>query len=533
MTRTLTSLLRRRPSRIGVRLFAFNLLVVFVPLAGLWYLDVYESQLLQAQERGMVHQARLVAAALASAESDEVRWRQAAALFASIEEQGDARIQVFDVSGRLVQDSIRHAKSDPPRVPDVYIQVPDRRRRVLYRIGVRLVQLRDAIPGTLVRVFSRREMGPSTVVPQDRRPEVQAALAGRYGASSRRTPGQRSMTLSSAVPVRQGGTIVGAVVVSQTTFRILQALYAVRLRLFEIVLVALLAAVLLTRLASSTIVNPIVRLQQAAAALTSRRGALGGVFARVDRKDEVGDLARSLEELARRLDAHIKLLESFAADVAHEFRNPLAAIRTAAETIAGADGVEERQRFLSMLVRDVDRLERLVEGVREMARIDAQLSTEARAPVDIGVLLTHIVEGRRSMQDRPIRYQRSAAPLLVNASPDRLSQVFENLIENALSFSGEHPVDIDAAADGGFCVVRITDRGPGIPPEHLDRIFDRFFSYRPASDRRGHMGLGLAIARTIVDGYGGRISASNRAGAGAAFEVRLPAGRPAVSTQVQ
>src|SRR5918993_1203375 len=284
VTEWIRSLPRRRPSRIGLRLFAFNLLVVFVPVAGILYLDVYESRLLETQERGMIQLARMAAASI---EGGELLGERSMATFARLDDRGDSRIRVYDAQGALV-------------------------------------------------------------------------------AASRQSAGQRSLTLSSAVPIRSGVHVVGAVVVSQSTFRILQALYDVRLRLFEIVLLSLAVATALTWIASSTIVNPILRLKEGAAALTSRRGGLGGVFNQVRRKDEIGDLARSLEQLAARLDAHIKLLESFAADVAHEFRNPLAAIRTAAETMAESTDEQERQRFFVMLRRDVDRLGGLVSGGRHL-----------------------------------------------------------------------------------------------------------------------------------------------------------------------
>ena len=522
VTEWIRGLPRRRPSRIGLRLFAFNLLVLFVPVAGILYLDVYESRLLETQERGMIQLARMVAASI---EGAEIAPDRVIATFARLEDRGDSRIRVYDAQGVLVADSaLVQIRAQPSSQPDAYSQVENPRRRVLYKLGAGLVRVRNRAAGAIRALIDstrrRRAVDPT---PSGVLPEVRVALTGRYGAASRQSAGQRSLTLSSAVPVRSGVQVVGAVVVSQSTFRILQALYDVRLRLFEIVLLSLAVATALTWIASSTIVNPILRLKEGAAALTSRRGGLGGVFNQVKRKDEIGDLARSLEQLAARLDAHIKLLESFAADVAHEFRNPLTAIRTAAETVADADSADERRRFLAMLGKDVDRLEKLVSGVRELASIDTQLSTAERPRVDLSDLLRTLVTRRDPLVPPALKLQLPAKPILVLGSSDRLWQVFENLVDNAAGFSPPGlDVEITAVVQGVECVVTVADRGPGIPEAHLSRVFERFFSYRPGSDRREHMGLGLAIAQAVVAGYGGALAVRNRPGGGAEFEVRLP-----------
>jgi len=214
-------------------------------------------------------------------------------------------------------------------------------------------------------------------------PEVRAALAGRYGAATRPTQGQRSLTLTSAVPVRRGDAVIGAVLVSQSTMRVLQALYDVRLRIFEVVLASVLAAALLTGLAAATVARPIGRLRRQASDLAERRSRLPGVFHDARRRDEIGDLARALQELTRRLDGHICQVERFASDVAHEFKNPLASIRTAAEMVVQAEDPRDRTRFLDLLTKDVDRLDRLVSDVRDLARIDAQLEQEPVQPVDV------------------------------------------------------------------------------------------------------------------------------------------------------
>jgi two-component system sensor histidine kinase ChvG len=274
---------------------------------------------------------------------------------------------------------------------------------------------------------------------------------------------------------------------------------------------------------SATIVRPLVRLRHAAVSLVDRRAPLSGTFKVVDSRDEVGDLARALEELTSRLDAHIRLLESFAADVSHEFKNPLASIRTAAEMLVAADRPEDREKFFAMLTKDVDRLERLVTGVRELARIDSQLAHEAATDVDVAALVSEIAGAMSANGARMTVDASPHARCIVRASRDRLTQVFENILDNARSLAPDGPIRVGVARAGRTCRVTVTDSGPGIPPAHLERVFDRFLTYRPddSSSRREHAGLGLAIARTIVEGYGGMIKAENCADRGARFTVEL------------
>jgi two-component system, OmpR family, sensor histidine kinase ChvG len=534
MTRLLPSrlLARVRTSRIGLRVLAFNLLLVFLPVAGILYLDVYESAILEAQERGMIEQARLVAAALGGA--DELPVDRATALVARFAVDGDVRVRVYGASGALVADSWQMRTAVSPDTgmgpPEESIAASSRvRQHPLYRVGARVSHVRSRVSGLARRLFTRGPAEPARDGPDERTPpsEVRTALGGRYGAATRPTPGQRSLTLNSALPIAHEDRVTGAVVVSQSTFRILQALYAVRLRIFSIVIASVALAGLLSVLMSTTIVRPLVLLRRAATALAERRMPLGGAFRRVDRRDEIGDLARALDDLAQRLDAHIHLLESFSADVSHEFRNPLASIRTAAEMLVAADRPEDRQRFFAFLTKDIDRLERLVAGVRELARIDAELAQNPAGPVDVGALLSELAEGIE-LAGRSVVLDVSRTPgVRVRASRDHLVQVFDNILRNAAGFSPDAPPEIAVDVRDGLCVVSVCDRGPGIPEAHLARIFDRFFTYRPQDPggRREHAGLGLAIARAIVEGHGGTITARNREGGGACFEVRLPRAR--------
>ena len=516
----------RALSRIAARLLAFNLLVLFLPVAAILYLDVYEARLLDSQERSMNQQARIVAAALGHIGSIESE--SAIDLLTRLEQRSDSRLRIYDRGGALLADSNRIRYAGEPAAASTYPPASaGTRERALYRLGAWIAGMRRMIgelgQRTTPHPGEAAETADASGVPS----EVRTALRGRYGAATRPTQGQRSLTLSVAIPIKAGNTVSGAVLVSQSTFRVLQALYDVRFRIFAVVIGSLVAAVLLTTLAAATIVRPIRRLRDEATALAGRRHRLPGTFPDTKRHDELGDLARALNELTKRLDAYIRESERFAADVSHEFKNPLASIRVAAETAAQSGDPAERQRFLAMLTRDVDRLERLVSAVREQTQIDARLDQEPVEDVDVGALVSEVIQGLKLAQgDQPEIRPTIEGKCFVRASKDRLAQAFENVLANARSFASSGTgVDVGVFREPEGCRVEIADRGPGIPVEHIDRIFERFFSYRPDVDANPerHAGLGLSIARTIVESYGGTIEASNRAdGSGARFLIRLP-----------
>jgi two-component system, OmpR family, sensor histidine kinase ChvG len=509
-------------SRISIRLLAFNLLLVFIPVAGLLYLDTYEKQLLEAQERAMVQQGRILSAALSG--RGPLRAEECQRILRQLNQRVEARLRVVDTRGTLLADSARLGpRQEPGAKPGTAESAV--RTNWLYRMGAVIYALyRKVVPPPEPAPELAEYYGGRTRLVG---PEIGAALAGRYGTMTRASGGgQRSVTLYSAIPVAGESGVIGAVLVSQSTFRILQDLYAVRLGILEVFLASIGVAAILSLLVSTTIARPLRALRDEARALVDRRGRLRGSFQGSRKRDEIGDLARSLEELTRRLEAHLRFAESFAADVSHEFKNPLASIRTATEVLGEVDDPAERRRFLTVVQKEVARMEHLLSEVREITSIDAHLEAEEQSPVDLGNLLEEIVAGFRLREGHRLRLEieRPDESIRVRAAPDRLSQAFENLLDNAASFSPDGGV-ISVSLHGreGSAVVAIRDGGPGIPPENLDRIFERFFSYRPDRQKISglHTGLGLAIVRTIVEGYGGAVRAENPSGGGARFEVRL------------
>jgi len=344
------------------------------------------------------------------------------------------------------------------------------------------------------------------------------------------------------------GTSERQMLEAQETHRVLQSLYAIRLDILRVVLASAAVAVVLSLLVSTTIALPLRRLaEEARAVVRDRRRPLLDIFHGSPRHDEIGDLAHALEELTLRLQAHLQFSEEFATDVSHELKNPLASIRAATEVLADEDDPARRRHFGELVQREVARMERLLSGVREISRLDSALDDEEKVPVDVGELLHTMAEGYRLAQIPPgppsggqippdppfskggtrvgLTVSEIAGTSVVMASPDRLTQVFANVIDNAISFSPpDGVVTVNAEARGDVVLVGVSDQGPGIPEQHIDRIFDRFFSYRPGDPHANtaHTGLGLAIVKAIVGGYGGTVGAANQPGGGARFEIRLP-----------
>lgn len=544
-------------SRIWLRLLAFNVLLVFLPAAGMLYLDTYEAQLLDAQERSMVQQGRLLAAALSGrGDLDEAEARR---VLVALNQRLEARLRVLDRQGRVIADSAalgprlevrpsRLAGSATAGEAEAAAERAATRRSLLYRVG-----------STLHALW--RRVSPAPELPPDRPglytaetpeepltgPAVAQALAGRYGADLRVQAGDGGAvtTLHSALPVLGGvagadaaGRVVGAVLVSQSTGRVLTALSDVRLGIFQIIVASILAAIALTLVASTTIARPLARLRDEARALVDRRGRLTGGFQGTGKQDEIGELSGALEELTARLRHHLGATEAFASDVSHELKNPLASIRSAAEMLPEAEDPEDRHRFEGIILREVARLEGLLASVREISSIDAQLEAEVTEPVPLGRLVEAVVDGYRVRDGRiGVELDLHPAPLLVEASPERLAQIVENLLDNAVSFSPPwSTVRLTVDRADGAARLAVEDEGPGIPPDQSERIFDRFFSDRSAArqagrgegkgGRNGHTGLGLAIVKAVVEGYGGTIRAGNRPSGGARFEVVLPLAGP-------
>ena len=562
--RALTRLaVQRGSSSLVRRIVVLNLAGLVALLLGFLYLNQFREGLIDARVQSLLTQGEIIAGAVAASATVETD---------SITIDPDKLLQLQ--AGESVgpgEDGGLEFSINPERVAPLLrrLVTPTRTRaRIFDRDGFMLLDSRSLYargdilrfdlpppvqeePTIVERTWNqvKRSFGRAGLplsddsgLPNGRAlPEVTRALSGSP-ASVVRVNAAGDTIVSVAVPIQRFRAVRGALLLSTQGGDIDGIIAGERLAILRIFLVAAGVMIVLSVLFAGTIAGPIRRLS--AAADRVRRG----VKAREEipdftaRSDEIGHLSGSLRDMTRALYDRIDAIESFAADVAHELKNPLTSLRSAVETLPLARNDESRGRLLGVIQHDVRRLDRLISDISDASRLDAELARADAEPVDMARLLTTVLSVANEVRrDDGVTIGLSVDPhplgrdaTLVMGHDSRLGQVISNLIENARSFSpqgGEVRVTLRRVGDEVETIV--DDDGPGIPAHAFERIFERFYTDRPDQGFGQNSGLGLSISRQIVEAHQGRIWAENRAGPdagdgtpgclGARFILRLPA----------
>lgn len=372
-------------------------------------------------------------------------------------------------------------------------------------------------------------------------PEVEAALAGSPASVVRVSP-RGELIVSVAVPIQRFRAVLGTLLLSTQGGDIDAIVGAERIAIMRVFLVAATVTILLSILLAGTIAGPVRRLAAAAERVRRSSSSRQEIPEFADRQDEIGHLARAFRDMTQALYDKIDAIEQFAADVAHELKNPLTSLRSAVETLPLVKTEEARARLMDVIQHDVRRLDRLITDISDASRLDAELARADAGPIDLATFLRAIAEAENQRVDK----DPTEILLTIADTPDgktfwmpghdiRLGQVFSNLLDNAQSFSPKDgSVRIDLSRKGPALIVTVDDDGPGIQAEDTDRIFERFYTDRPDGESFGNnSGLGLSISRQIVEAHGGTIQAENRFEpdpgtgenriAGARFVISLPA----------
>ncbi|MDP7215588.1 MAG: stimulus-sensing domain-containing protein [Rhodospirillales bacterium] len=533
-------------SPITRRILAINVLALAILVGGLLYLGEYQRSLIAAELEALKVQALMFAAALGESAVDtgdangadagggvsqrfvkNVVHRMVRRLAKST--GAGTRARLFDSGGVLIADS-RLLLGRGGMVQIEELPPPDAGG------GGILTTLLD-IYGQLTQSLPGEDGAPiyheSARQKADDYQEVLTALAGEPGKAARQTGGG-GMVLSVAVPVQRYKQVLGAMMLSKGGGDIDAALFEVRMDILKVFAFALAVTVLLSVYLSRTIARPLHRLAAAAERIRHGHNRQDVIPDFDGRADEIGNLAASLRDMTEALWQRMDAIECFAADVAHEIKNPLTSLQSAVDTAVRVKNAEQQHQLMSIIEEDVRRLDRLISDISDASRLDAELSRAEMGPVDLGRMLSTLVDVQETTAgraDKPLLRLDQRGDLKINGMERRLAQVFENIIANASSFTRPGgAISIKARAKDGWLEVTTDDDGPGIPEGKEEAIFERFYRDRPKGEKFGiHSGLGLSICKQIVETHGGTITAENRKDAagniiGARLTVRLPAG---------
>lgn len=347
-------------------------------------------------------------------------------------------------------------------------------------------------------------------------PEVVTALNGSPASVIRATE-DGVQIVSVAVPVSRFRAVHGVLLLSKRGGDIDAIIQAERLAIVRVFAVAALVTSVLSILLASTIAGPIRRLAAAADRVRRSIRAREEIPDFSERSDEIAALSGSLRDMTRALYDRIAAIESFAADVAHELKNPLTSLRSAVETLPLVKNEEKRERLLGIIQHDVKRLDRLISDISDASRLDAELVRKETEIINVQALVEAMVSLQQEVATQynvNIRFEaeKDDGKLKVSGHDSRLAQVLTNLIENAISFSPEgETITVSIRREGAYVEIIVDDNGPGIQTDQIERIFTRFYTDRPENESFGnHSGLGLSISRQIIDAHNGKLIAENR-----------------------
>ena len=512
----------QRFSALTWRILGFNALALIVLTGGVILVQVSGRGLVEERLQGVRQQAAIVASAIAD--------------YATNEDSGLNIDAAEPLLRQLIAPTRLRARLYVPGAPLAALDT----RLLLARnvvsvqqlppldtanqVGEWFKRLYDGLMG--VRPFAR--LAPYSEGSGDWHSysEVVAAFGGET-TSAERVDDQNHLILSIAMPIQRVRAVSGVLFVTTEGGDIDDILRAERFTLIEVTAVAFLVMLFTSLYLAGTIAEPVKRLAAAADRVRSGLGGRGDIPNFPERDDEIGDLADSLRAMTANLYDRIDAIESFAADVAHELKNPLTSLASAVEMFSRAKDDDTRARLLDIVRGDVKRIDRLITDISDASRLDAEMSRESKEPVALSRLLATIIEIYR-MTDSEHRVEfvlddQLPPGAVVRGRDERFGQVFRNLVDNAVSFSPPgSTVTVTAGSHDIVARVTVEDEGPGIPPDNLESIFERFYTERPGENFGRNSGLGLSIVRQIVEGAGGRVYAENRSQGGARLIVELP-----------
>lgn len=509
---------QRLISRLTFKIFAVNGVALIVLAFGLIYMGQYETNLIENEQKTLERQARIYAGAIAEASLVEgpmlmggergarILMYERLARFPArkmirrLGQTTTSRIRLYDYDGKLMGDS--DWLSGPVSVIEMG---PSTHRGTFLQTPVKAVldTVLDILPSSLqLKEYPTEGRSLTTGIVYE---DVNTALRDNPSRSAWwmfDMDKNKQLLLSAAVPVKNTVGVVGAVYLTRDGTPIMTAIRQMQRDILLLFILSLAVTFVLSLYLSGAIARPLRKLSNAAGRVQKDFGRGATIPDLSKRNDEIGDLSVSLKSMTDALAARLDSIEHFAADVAHELKNPLTSLRSAVETVRIVKNDEDRQRLMDVILHDVERLDRLITDISKSSRLDAELSREDTNIIDVKTIIIDMAHHYNVDVNLP------NGKIMVQGVESRLGQVFDNLLSNAKSFSDS--VMVNAEQQGRQWHFTVEDKGPGIPEGKLETIFTRFYTERPSAEKFGeHSGLGLAICKQIIDAHGGQIYAEN------------------------
>ncbi len=542
-------------SGLTIKILAVNIIAIMILGAGFLYLGQYTDSLIEAELEALKSEARLFGGAISEGAvrpvfqvspipfedpmaTEAIKPQLARRMVRRLARIGTSRIRLFAVDGTVLIDS--HTLEAPgglggPVQMEALGPSPTRPGMSIDELFAQsATRFLNLIPmQTHLQKYPEDKAGDLYQFP-----DSLAALQGNLSATAWQRSDDRFI-LTAAAPIQRVKQVMGVVQLTRDGHELERKIEGVRVDVFRVFLGSLGITVMLSIYLSGLISKPLQRLARAAEGVRMGKAHQGGIPDMSSRNDEIGELSLALRDMTHALWARMDTIERFAADVAHEIKNPLTSLRSAVETASRVEDDQSRKKLMDIIQHDVKRLDRLISDISSASRLDAELSRDEMGTVDLKKLLYNLrdaykkplsrAEGDDSSSDETnITLNLPTHPVFVRGNEDRLGQVFGNLLSNALSFSPpDKSVAVTVTREGSEIHIQVEDEGPGIPESKIETIFDRFYTERPGHESYGdHSGLGLSISRQIIDAHEGRIWAENRINAlgeitGARFIVTL------------
>ncbi len=517
----------RANSSLTNRILRVNLISLLILVVGIIYLDQYREDLIKAELETLSSEVKLISAAFSEgairkiksgdSNNDAIISDLAERIIERISKNNESHVRIFDLNKKMIGDSYEVVRKNNAVQREILNKKSHNQNSY---------EIIDELISKIISYFPTRYNLPlyssvmETSQNPDLFPDIDVAMKGEISFRAWKDE-EGELVLTAAAPIEKEGKIYGTVLVKRDGGNIKEAIIRMQSDILKVFIGAMTVTTLLSLYLAAVIGHPLRKLAISAENVMNSRNREMEIEDLSERNDEIGELSISLRKMTHDLWNRMDAIEQFSADVSHELKNPLSSLKSALETMEKVTKKEQKEKLLDIIHHDIERLDRLITDISKASRLDAELSRDSMEKVKPAEIISSLInaykkpleriDDSRNIDNIRLIIDSKSRNSTILANEVRLTQIFENLISNALSFSPEDGiVTIRIDSNDNDVIISVEDEGIGIPAENLENIFERFYSHRPKHEKYGsHSGLGLSICRQIVTAHKGKIYADN------------------------